>query len=161
MDIQNLTLDELTTANARAEGSKAGRDAYNTMLAALAEAPQTRERLAFDMVKAAERFVTESAEPGLLACWIRQWGKYVRGPKLQEFTTLVEGLIVHYCERVGGFELSTPEITLHVLFTAIRESQPLRLASTLQKVRVLCESATPGDVRLEIVKEFERGTAKA
>jgi hypothetical protein len=161
MDIQNLTLDQLAEANAHAEGSGAGRETYNNILAALGEAPLIRERLAFDMLNEAERLVTESAEPGFLACWIRQWSKYVTGPKMQQFTTQVEDLIGHYCERVGTFELSTPEITLHVLLSTIREIQPMRLAPTLQKVKCLCESAKTDDVRLEIVREFEEAIPKA
>jgi hypothetical protein len=160
MDIRNLTFDELVEADAAASGSKAGRDAYNHILSALDEAPQVRERLAFDMLEAAQRFVAESAEPGLLACWIRQWTKYVTPEKLEEFMSLADKLIVLYCERVETFEISTPEITLHVLLSAIRENQPTRIGPTLNKLKNQYRSTTPKMIS-EIIQEFETGSSKA
>lgn len=119
MDTEAITPEQLLEISRKAASNGAEKPAFKQMLAVLNGFPKTQERLVFEFLALALRRLDAGENPGEQIAWGVIWALSVEQPRMPEYLTLLERIILRYFDILARSELDPGIVQSHALSLAI------------------------------------------
>jgi hypothetical protein len=154
MDLDKITLASFNEVYDRSACDGDGKKAFRSLIAALESLPETQERLAFEMLREAERCLDEKVEPLAKLFFVRSWTNAISPKRRGDMLAILRRIAVRYFDIVQDIQPNDLSITLPTVI-AISRTFDIRLTEDI--VNELCQRSElldGNDYRRKVLTEI-------